>query len=181
MDEDIEGAPQPAAVPAVPPSTASVLDTKLLGKPEKFSGQEEQWRDWSFVTRSYIGLMNPRLVQMLKISEQLENPIDEATLDPDQAEGSRQFFFVLVMLVKGKATTELQAAPHGQGLEAWGLLYRRFNPTTKSQWLGLLQQLLAYDFGKDSTTFRNRYVMWENEVHNYETLSGAHRAGCVYI
>ena len=35
-----------------------VLDTRVLGKPEKFSGDETRWGLWSFVMRCYAGAMS---------------------------------------------------------------------------------------------------------------------------
>ena len=35
------------------------IDSKLLGKPSKFDGDENTWEDWSFTLRSYASTLGP--------------------------------------------------------------------------------------------------------------------------
>ena len=35
-------------------SSRSNIDTRLLGKPDRFDGSDASWKDWEFVTRSYL-------------------------------------------------------------------------------------------------------------------------------
>ena len=39
----------------------SIIDTRVLGKPESFEGVEAKWLDWSVAVRAYMSLVNARL------------------------------------------------------------------------------------------------------------------------
>ena len=34
------------------------IDTRILGRPEKFSGKDEDWKDWKFDLMNYLGAIN---------------------------------------------------------------------------------------------------------------------------
>ena len=56
--EDAEDAARPQASASEAyrdrPSLRATVDTRLLGKPEKFMGEDSKWKDWEFVTRAYL-------------------------------------------------------------------------------------------------------------------------------
>ena len=70
------GAPAPRA-----PAAASVgVDTRLLGKPSDFSGEQLAWRDWSAVFKGYAGAAVPRLTSLMKSAAQSMAPVPNVTL-----------------------------------------------------------------------------------------------------
>ena len=44
----------PTPVSVSSSSMMGCIDTRLLGKPDKFDGQDSCWRDWKFITKAYI-------------------------------------------------------------------------------------------------------------------------------
>ena len=44
----------------------SLVDTRQIGKPEKWDGKSEGWKEWHFVTRSYLIAANRVLAEMLQ-------------------------------------------------------------------------------------------------------------------
>eukprot|EP00971_Amphidinium_carterae_P298838 5937013-Amphidinium_carterae.2 len=38
--------------------TAQLLDTRALTKPPRFSGNDEDWNEWSFQFLGYVGLVS---------------------------------------------------------------------------------------------------------------------------
>ena len=40
-----------------------------LGKPPSYSGDEKDWEEWSFVTRSYLCLIDDTVGQLLEAAE----------------------------------------------------------------------------------------------------------------
>ena len=44
----------PTLVSVSSSSMMGCIDTRLLGKPDKFDGQDSCWRDWKFITKAYI-------------------------------------------------------------------------------------------------------------------------------
>ena len=43
--------PSPSPVSVNSSSMMGCIDTRLLGKPDKFDGQDSCWRDWKFITK----------------------------------------------------------------------------------------------------------------------------------
>ena len=61
---------QAQPVPGRPPSQpatdrSSVVDTRLMQKPQSFSGDRVTWSDWAFTFRAYVGAVNGRMKQLL--------------------------------------------------------------------------------------------------------------------
>merc|ERR1711963_927165 len=48
------------------------VDTRALGRPSMFDGQDVKWRDWSVVFKSYAGLVNERLATLMAPAETAE-------------------------------------------------------------------------------------------------------------
>ena len=92
---------------AVPPTrevTTSLVDTRLLGKPESFDGGGG-WKDWSVVFRSYACACSAPLGLLLERTERSAGPMLNATLTQSEASCSTQLCFMLVMLCKSTALT----------------------------------------------------------------------------
>ena len=81
---------------------------KGLGTPERFSGVDEAWADWSFVVQGYIGAQSPQILTEMKAAATLDEPIQQVTLSPDEAERSRALFFALAMLTRGEALRKVK-------------------------------------------------------------------------
>ena len=78
----------PAQEPPAPPrpageATNKVIDTRVLGKPESFSGEPGTWRDWSTVFRAYASACDPRMQQAMERAEASEDPVLNAVI-PDE-------------------------------------------------------------------------------------------------
>ncbi len=80
------------------------VDTKLLGKPDKFDGKDTSWKDWRFVVRAYFLAAMPGIDLLLDLAEGTDQEIENILLDQRDAIISRQLYYVLVMLTKDRAT-----------------------------------------------------------------------------
>ena len=38
----------------------SLVDTRVIGKPDQFNGESQKFPDWSFKLRAYMGAVDPR-------------------------------------------------------------------------------------------------------------------------
>ena len=74
LDEHLE------ALKAVSAANNNVVDTRLLGKPEKFDGSNATWRDWKFTAKSYLCATNSSLKAMLDQAEVASEPIKNVEL-----------------------------------------------------------------------------------------------------
>ena len=79
------------------------VDTRLLGKPSDFSGDQHAWRDWSAVFKGYAGAAIPRLQGLMKAATDAEDPCVNATvLDEEDRAASAQLYWMLLMICKGR-------------------------------------------------------------------------------
>ena len=47
-------------------SSMSMVDTRLLGKPERWNGEDKSWKDWRFVTRAHLMAALPSIHDLLE-------------------------------------------------------------------------------------------------------------------
>ena len=108
-----------------------IVDTRLLGKPEKWGGDKKEWRHWSADVRSWVGAVNKELREAMVIVQTRETPVDHANdLNPQQQALNTKLHFILNSLVKGGAKDTLLNCPEGNGLEVWRRFARRCEPQT---------------------------------------------------
>ena len=50
-------------IAAVPKVTAPLVDTRTFGKALIFTGQDKDWRVWSFQLTAYMGSANPKSIE----------------------------------------------------------------------------------------------------------------------
>ena len=85
-------------------SNTNFIDTRVLGKPQSFEGNEAKWPDWSVVVRAYMSLVNTQLGTLLPAAE-LEANVDalnnERLAEPLDVQASIQAYYILLMLCKG--------------------------------------------------------------------------------
>ncbi len=75
------------------------VDTRLLGKPGEFSGEQSAWRDWSAVFKGYEGAAVPRLQTAMRMAgESTEPAVNAALADESDRQASAQLYWMLLML-----------------------------------------------------------------------------------
>ena len=119
--EEAQAAAQTARVGAGT-ATSSFIDTRVLGKPESFEGNEAKWPDWSVVVRAYMSLVNTRLGTLLPAAEleaNVEALNNERLAEPLDVQASIQAYYILLMLCKGTPLNILINSGHEQGLRGW--------------------------------------------------------------
>ena len=51
---------------------ASVVDTRLLGKPPVLAGAEEEYNDWAYIMKSYLSCVAQEFTEILEKVEALD-------------------------------------------------------------------------------------------------------------
>ncbi|CAK0847540.1 unnamed protein product, partial [Prorocentrum cordatum] len=69
-----------APVPRAQAAAIAGVDTRLLGKPRDFSGEQPAWRDWSAVFKNYSGAAVPRLTSLMQSAAQSTAPVPNVAL-----------------------------------------------------------------------------------------------------
>ena len=143
MTENALAEARAAAVPT--PKTASLVDTRSIGKAPNFSGEHKEWHDWSFQFTAYMGSANARAIDALKAAATREMAItseDLHLMGDEYVEMSTQLYFGLAMLCKGAALTTIKNVTGNNGLDAWRALCALYDPGSPLRQRVRMQQLL---------------------------------------
>ena len=84
---------------------------------------------------------------------------------------SRQLYYMLSLSTSGEAQRRLQNVPEGEGAEAWKVFSEHYEPKTATRYVGMLRQILLYDFG-ELTRLIDRIEQFRHFVRKYEEQSG---------
>ena len=114
---------QAAAAPsAQPPGPTAgfrdrLIDTRTLGRPEQFQGEESKWSDWGVVARAYASLIVPHLTDLLVQAEGgvEEKEVLNAVLTQEKAAMSTQLYYVLLMLCRQEPRNIVINSGGGEG------------------------------------------------------------------
>ncbi len=154
--------PRQAAAP-------SLVDTRLLGKPENFTGDPQKYPDWSFKLKAYLGAIDVRYQVLMANVEQSNGPLLNIGLSDEEAQLSTQLYYVLVMLSSGAALDKCHNAGVNEGFETWRNFVSEYEPRLRTRTVGLLMQVLSYKFSGNVAT---RLDGFERLVRDYESQSG---------
>ena len=105
---------------------AGVVDTRILGRPERFDGKDSGWHDFKFEFENYMGAVNSTVVEMMEVAAKQQDPIPMNVMTEEQKAVSQQLFYVMAMLVRGTARRVVRKVKLKNGMEAWRQLVRRY-------------------------------------------------------
>ena len=118
----------------------SVLDNRLIGRPEAFSGKEEDWPMWSLSVRSFAGSVHPEMLRLMQIAgARKDQEIEELEVGPSQKVLDNQLYFTLTQLCcKSKKVYDIISnIGVGRGFEIWRRLNWEFEPQIQQRYTGL--------------------------------------------
>lgn len=145
------------------------IDTRMLGRPEIFTGEEQRWSDWSTVLKAYAGLCDAALVDAMPRVEAAPAEGVNADLQPGERDASVALFYMLVLLTRNEALNIVINSGTGEGLLAWRRLVQRFDSSAATRLAGLLLSLMNWGFGGD---IQSRLELFERELLRYEARAG---------
>merc|ERR1712194_964585 len=157
-----------------PPPAAmqhGMVDTRLLGKPEKWNGNDSTWKDWRFVVRAYLHAAMPSIGPLLNRAEgedaaQVEC---EHLADPVENAASQQLYYVLVLLTTERALDKVQAAGEGEGALAWRHMHWQWEPRSRSRFTSMLLAILGFRFAGDGQASIEAF---QENMREFESQSG---------
>ena len=147
----------------------SSIDTRGLGKPEAFHGENKKWPEWKLVASAFLRCLHKRLGPLMKQAENLEEVVDNAALAPSDRIASEQLYFALLMLMKGTPLTTLSNAGEGEGLSAWRAFCKKYDESSKDHWVARLRNILNFDMHGD---IDERLDEFDKQVSKYKKTSG---------
>lgn len=146
----------------------TVVDTRLLGRPDSFGGSAK-WKDCSVVFRSYAGACLPSLMVLVDRAKKPPTPVLSVNHNQNELACSLQSYFMLMMLCKSTALTQVINSGSQEGLEAWRLLVGTHEPSSQIRSAGLLQELRMCSFEGDISA---RIAQYGRDVDRYDKSSG---------
>ena len=85
-----------------------------------------------------------------------------------RGDAGARLFYLLIMLVEGRALSIAENCPHGHGLELWRKLVLAYEPKAATRAAGLLVKILTVDF--DMSDFLSRLEKWEYVIKQYDHM-----------
>ncbi|CAK0865359.1 unnamed protein product, partial [Prorocentrum cordatum] len=157
--------------PVLQPRAESLVDTRTLGKPDVFTGEEHKWNVWKVIFKAYCGVVNADLLAGMRLAES----VDEASVQIDDfieenmRQASQQLYYILLLLCRQHPLTTIVNAGENEGFQAWRKLVEYYEPNARSRFAGQLLNLLNFSFTGD---VEDRLALFERELLRYEQRSG---------
>ena len=153
----------PTPVSVSSSSMMDCIDTRLLGKPDKFDGQDSCGRDWKFITKAYIQAALPDIRVLLVKAEETSDDVRNVVLNAPEQALSVQLYYMLALLTKNRALDKVQAAGEGDCLRAWRGLQEQWEPKSRSRFTSMLLGILNGRFKGDA---QNDMESWERDIRS---------------
>ena len=145
------------------------IDTRQIGKPEQFKSDPAEYSDWSFVFKAYMSCISTNYIGLFERIEASRVPMPNRLLDANDKALSAQLYYVLAMLVKGRALDIIQNSGPGEGVEAFKKLEETYHPKVASRFVGSLTLILSTRFSSD---IESELELFEKNIRRYEQESG---------
>ena len=143
-----------------------MIDTRTLGKPDIYTGDENKWQDWKVVVKAYCSVVNPR---MGNHAEDAQNQVLNSMLDERDRATSQQLYYILLLLCRQQPLTLVVNAGELEGLRGWKNLFDHYEPNVQTRMAGTLVAILNWSFSGD---VQARMELFEREILNYQKRSG---------
>ena len=168
-------------------SSLSLVDTKLLTKPNVYSGEldgKERWTTRSFKMRAYCAVMATRMSELMGSASKQDQEIRQDAMTPNDAAHSTNLYYMLSLLTDGEALDVVQNSPVVNGMEVWRRTVMRWEPKVPSSFRGLLQAILFPRLDIPGSDVTQLLTAWEKQVLDYkqqggDTISDAIKLGIV--
>ena len=135
-----------------------LVDTRGIGRPKTFTGDEDAFRSWAAKMESFVtAVFGEEFRRVLEWAVEKPDPVlpGEWNLvfgdDSEEIEGRvegignkvQQLHMALAQLTECEAFDITQNSGIGNGLEAWRKLHRRYDPTTGGRKRNLLRAIIS--------------------------------------
>ena len=139
-----------SAVDGDPPARQTKVDTRTLGKPDMFTGEEQKWQDWKTVLSAYCAVVDLQMgVIMDAIATGESTNLVNSGLTATERVIAAQLFYILVMITRGQPLTMVTNAGTSEGFLAWEKLIEFYEPTVRTKQAGQLLGILSWGFSGD--------------------------------
>lgn len=167
-------------------SNRGMVDTRGIGRPPSFDGQDKSWREWRGKVTAYLYATDESAEESLQwvdlqgaviTSDRVRTACTSPTGDLDQLgvdkvmAFSKKLFLILSDVCKGEPFRMVESAGYGNGLEAWRVLLRRYASKTPGTKRALLQSLFTMKPATSVETFEALLLNMEEMVRRYDGMA----------
>ena len=140
-------------------TSKSVVDTRVLGRPKSFDGQQENWQDWTFAMRAYLSCLTETMADLLDATEKSPETIELGPLPEAAKADAQQLYYILVLQCNGSA---LQCCRGRR--EAWRRMFQRLEPAAGGRHLSMMAKIMEPVFPSTIEGWEEALTTWENDV-----------------
>ena len=140
--------------------------------PKEFSGRREDFEEFVFKLKAYLGLVNPEYrVHLSALQDKTEELTDEYFMDEDDnpklhiVQLSTHLQWLLVSLCSGPSSTFLRRDSTENGFESFRKLCQRYMLPGRVKSVGRLTKILNPNFNMEN--FKDSFSSWEGEIGKY--------------
>ena len=119
---------------------AMLLDSRGFTKPPRFDGRQEHWAAWAFRVESFASLCG--WYDYMDQARQATLSIDFTSFVGDAPEVAKSLYHFLLQTVDGRALQLIHLVQRGNGLEAWRVLCREYQPAVGGRFANMLRNIL---------------------------------------
>ena len=153
------------------------IDTRGLGRPESFRGEEERWIEWRTKLFAFLGASNINACQWIEWAGRQADRITEDDIKIEFTDYDVVLAFdltlnqTLVCCTAGHAFNVVHSAG-GRGLEAMRLLMKRYEPRTPGTKRAILKAILNQSAAKKIDEIEKALMNFEDLLKRYDSMSG---------
>ncbi|CAK0819502.1 unnamed protein product [Prorocentrum cordatum] len=147
---------------------AGLVDTRLLGRPNKYSGNRDEFPTFRYQLISYLGAIGPRLAQAVTTAATHGNVITLSEMGDDNKQFAATMGYTLSQLLGGSALTLVMNCEPGNGLEQWRRLCLREDAATGSNKVTQLQLLVNTEFSGKWETYVEEFTKFLLDMNRYQ-------------
>ena len=165
-----------------PEKKITLINTKGLAKPEKFSGHEDGFLYWRTRMERFVASIFPEMQEVLDWCDDMDTELTDAGINENfgpinprekKIDGildiNKELHAVLQSLCEKEAFTIVRSAGKGNGLEAWRKLVKRYDPTTGGRRRAMLRSILTPAKCGRIEDLYAALETWEEHVRQYES------------
>ncbi len=144
---------------------AMLLDSSGSGEPPPLGGLQG---------RVALAVEAENLVNLVVWHDMADHAIlaiDSTSCVGDAMEVANSLYHFLVQTVDGRALQLIHLVQRGNGLEAWRVLCREYQPAASGRFAIMLRNILNPKSWQSSVDFRESLISWDNLVLEFEQQS----------
>ena len=152
---------------------------KLIKAPDAFNPgnwQEEKsgWTEFRSRMRVWLGAVDNTMIRIMDIVERdlkEDKMVKIDDMSAEAKEASRRLYSVLCNYTKGRPYRVVKHVAEENGMEAYRMLLKEYQPTNRARSLELFHNILNYRFAQNKGIAEN-ILEYEEKIEQYEKATG---------